>query len=73
MAIHEYDCAHDLLGKSVHLARRMPGLTIEVYGVVQDVSGSVPGDPSAGSLQVLWEFDSESLLDWYSLSDFVAE
>lgn len=73
MAIHEYDCAHDLLGKSVHLARRMPGLTIEVYGVVQDVSGSIPGDPCAGFLQVLWEFDSQSLLDWYSLSDFVAE
>lgn len=73
MAIHQYDCAQDLLGKSVHLARRLPGLTIEVYGVVRDVSGSVPGDPSAGLLQVLWEFDSESLLDWYSLSDFVAE
>lgn len=73
MAIHEYDCAHDLLGKTVHLARRLPGLTIEVYGVVRDVSGSVPGDPFTGSLQVFWQHDSESLLDWYSLSDFVAE
>lgn len=73
MAIFDYDSASDLLGKTVHLSRRAPGLTIEVYGHVLDVLDSVPGDPCTGLVQLVWSHESDSLTAWYNLSEFIAE
>jgi len=73
MAIHDYACANDLLTKSVCISMRRPGRTIEVYGQVVGVTGSVPNDCFAGSIHLHWQCGDDQSLDWYPLDQYVVE
>jgi hypothetical protein len=52
MAVIEFDCAADLLGRAVVVSRRVPGIWCEIEGRCVAVISSVPGDFCSGVIEV---------------------
>lgn len=52
MGDNEFDCAADLLGRAVSVARRVSGLNCEIEGICTGVVSSVPGDGCMGVIEV---------------------
>jgi len=52
MAVNEFECAADLIGRAVVLSRRNPGIWCEIEGRCVGVISSVQGDACVGVIEV---------------------
>jgi len=73
MAVNEYDCAQDLLGRDVSMVRRTGGLCVEVSGRVLGVRGSVCGRWDVGEVDVLWSYRGETEMFTFDLGKYCPE
>lgn len=73
MAVNEYECANDLLGRDVFLTRRVQNFEHEVWCRVVAVRGSVPFDWDSGELDVVVTVDGRQERYTFDLSMYCAE
>jgi len=52
MAINEFECAADLMGRAIVVSRRVEGFNCEIQGRCVGVFSSVQGDFCAGVIEV---------------------